>query len=204
MSKKIVRITAHEATHLTLEILDDVKERLVVQLPGTSDYKSWDTQQDGKSPDANNDASDVMGLELVRSGVDDEDPPVDGDHGNAEGGDEHYDYLDGVEALAPERAHMPAARRDRDEKRRRAYGHEEYVRKGQIEHEGVPGVAQLNVNRHQVDYYGITENSQCDYEQVHDYYEAQKRAFDFYVTACYIGRLCYLWREWEEMSRCSK
>lgn len=197
-------IAAHEAIHLTLEILDDGKERLVVQLPGTSDYKGWDTQQDGQNPDADDNASDVMGLELVGSGVDDEDPAVDGDHGNAEGGDEHYDYLDGVEALAPERAHMPAARRDRDEKRRRAYGHQEYVRKGQIEHKGVPGVTQLNVNRHQVDYYGVAENRQCDYEQVNDYYEAQKRPFDFYVTACYIGRLYCLWCEWEEMSRCSK
>lgn len=148
MSEKIMWIAAHEAIHLTLEILDDVKERLVVQLPGTSDYKGRDTQQDGKSPDADDNAGDVMGLELVGSGVDDEDPPVDGDHGNAEGGDEHYDYLDGVEALAPERAHMPAARRDRDEKRGRADGHEEYVRKGQIEHKRIPRVSQLNVYRH--------------------------------------------------------
>lgn len=80
--------------------------------------------------------------------VDDEDPAIDGDHGNAERRDEHDDDLHRVQKFAPEGAHRPATRRDRDEKRGRADGDEQNVGQGQVEHEGVASVAQTNVHHH--------------------------------------------------------
>lgn len=168
-------------SEFTLEFFDAIEERVVVELTRLPRDKRGHGERNGQDPNAHDDGEHVAVFKLMRMRVDNEYPTIDGDHGDAERRDEHDDNLHRVQELAPEGAHRPARRRDRDEERGRADGDEQNVREGQVEHERVACVAQTHVDHNQIDDERVAEQPERDYEQMHHDDDAQEWRLDFHV-----------------------